>query len=201
MKIKTYNLSEVLATLSSDTNIYGEFRIEGDVNRVFCNIKPAFDANIDSISWVSPNRSDQVKLATNTQAGILVLPFDLNVKPSANQTYIFAENPKLIFATVINNCIENLENLKVHDTAIIDPLAQISSTAQIGAHTLIGNCSIGKGSIIGDNCSILDQTLIGENVKIGSGARIGNLGYGYAIDGNGSHIRFPHLGVWRYMIM
>ena len=91
MKINSHNLSEVLATLSS-IQVHTEIRIEGDVNRVFSDVDNIFDAQINSISWVSPHRSDQFELATNTQAGILVVPFDLKVKPSANQTYIFAEN-------------------------------------------------------------------------------------------------------------
>ncbi len=63
----------------------------------------------------------------------------------------------------------------IHDTAIIDPNAKISSDVKIGPYCVIGpNVEIGKKSIIQSHVSILGNTKIGENNNIYPFASIGN---------------------------
>jgi len=63
----------------------------------------------------------------------------------------------------------------IHETAIIDPKAKISSNVKIGPYTVIGsNVEIGEGSVIQSHVSIIGNTKIGTNNKIYSYASIGN---------------------------
>ena len=63
----------------------------------------------------------------------------------------------------------------IHQTAIIDPKAKISSDVTIGPYCVIGpNVEIGKKSIIQSHVSILGNTKIGENNNIYPFASIGN---------------------------
>jgi len=63
----------------------------------------------------------------------------------------------------------------IHETAIIDPKAKISSNVKIGPYTIIGsNVEIGDGSEIQSHVSIVGNTKIGTNNKIYSYASIGN---------------------------
>ena len=63
----------------------------------------------------------------------------------------------------------------IHNTAIIDPKAKISSSVSIGAFTFIGpNVQIGENTIIQSHVSILGNTKIGKNNKIYPFASIGN---------------------------
>ena len=63
----------------------------------------------------------------------------------------------------------------IHETAIIDPNAKISSDVTIGPYCVIGpNVEIGKKSIIQSHVSILGNTKIGENNNIYPFASIGN---------------------------
>jgi UDP-N-acetylglucosamine acyltransferase len=63
----------------------------------------------------------------------------------------------------------------IHNTAIIDPKAKISSGVSIGAFTVIGpNVEIGKNTIIQSHVSIIGNTKVGKNNKIYPFASIGN---------------------------
>ena len=63
----------------------------------------------------------------------------------------------------------------IHNTAIIDPKAKISSNVSIGAFTVIGpNVEIGENTIIQSHVSIIGNTKIGKNNKIYPFASIGN---------------------------
>ncbi|MBA4739972.1 MAG: acyl-ACP--UDP-N-acetylglucosamine O-acyltransferase [Burkholderiales bacterium] len=55
----------------------------------------------------------------------------------------------------------------IHQTAIVEPGAQISTDVEIGAYSLIGkNVSIGSGTRIGNHAVITGKTLIGRNNNI-----------------------------------
>ena len=63
----------------------------------------------------------------------------------------------------------------IHNTAIIDSKAKISSGVSIGAFTVIGpNVEIGKNTIIQSHVSIIGNTKVGKNNKIYPFASIGN---------------------------
>ena len=63
----------------------------------------------------------------------------------------------------------------IHNTAIIDPKAKISSGVSIGAFTVIGpNVEIGEDTIIQSHVSIVGNTKVGKNNKIYPFASIGN---------------------------
>ena len=63
----------------------------------------------------------------------------------------------------------------IHNTAIIDPRAKISSSVSIGAFTVIGpNVEIGENTIIQSHVSIIGNTKVGKNNKIYPFASIGN---------------------------
>ena len=63
----------------------------------------------------------------------------------------------------------------IHNTAIIDPKAKISSGVSIGAFTVIGpNVEIGENTVIQSHVSIIGNTKVGKNNKIYPFASIGN---------------------------
>lgn len=62
----------------------------------------------------------------------------------------------------------------IHPTAIIDPKAEIDSTVEIGAYTIIkGNVQIGKGCVIGPHVTIDPFVTIGEDCQIFQYASVG----------------------------
>lgn len=99
----------------------------------------------------------------------------------------------------------------VHPSAIIDSSARlgegcrVDAGAVIGAHAEIGagcqvgaNAVIGPSVIVGDGSSIgagatLSHCLVGKRALIHPGVRIGQRGFGFAIDG-GRTMKVPQLG-------
>ena len=99
----------------------------------------------------------------------------------------------------------------IHPSAIIDPTAQIGESAVIAPYVVIEaraeigrRCRIGPGSLIGAASRLGDDVRIGAHVSvshaiIGSrvtlfpGVRIGQDGFGFAMDSKGA-VKVPQLG-------
>ena len=62
----------------------------------------------------------------------------------------------------------------IHESAIIDPSANIADNVEIGAYSIIGkNVCISEGTIIKENAVIRENTTIGKNNLIYQFATIG----------------------------
>jgi UDP-3-O-[3-hydroxymyristoyl] glucosamine N-acyltransferase len=89
---------------------------------------------------------------------------------------------------------------KIDKTAQIHPSAVIGANVKIGKNTIVeANTTIAQGCEIGENCHIfanvtISHSLIGNRVRIFPGARIGQPGFGYAINPTGDHLYVPQLG-------
>ena len=110
--------------------------------------------------------------------------------------YIVSDNPRLDFIKTLSVFFNPTNgNGKVHPSAIIE------DGAQIGEHvTIESNCHISSKAIIGSktvihpNVTIYNEVTIGENCEIKSGAVIGQDGFGFERDKDGTPIHFPHYG-------
>lgn len=93
----------------------------------------------------------------------------------------------------------------VSDRAQVDPTARIEpgavvyagvtigAGAHIGAHTVLGeNVVVGNGTRIGSHCTLVKTTL-GARCLVHSGVRIGQDGFGFAVDG-ATLVKVPQVG-------
>ncbi len=81
----------------------------------------------------------------------------------------------------------------IHPTAFIDDNVDIGEGAIIEANSVVmAGVQIGKNCHIGANVTIT-HSIIGDNVRIHNGARIGQDGFGFAIDATGC-VPVPQLG-------
>lgn len=77
--------------------------------------------------------------------------------------------------------------------AVIEAGAKLGDYVRVEPNATIGeNVEIGANTVIGANAS-LSHTLVGANVRIYPGVRIGQDGFGFAIDPAG-HVKVPQLG-------
>lgn len=99
----------------------------------------------------------------------------------------------------------------IHPTAIIDPTARVGEGAVIAPYVVIEaraeigrRCRIGAGSVIGTACRLgddvrlgahvsLSHAIIGSRVTLFPGVRIGQDGFGFAMDSKGA-VKVPQLG-------
>lgn len=94
---------------------------------------------------------------------------------------------------VIHPTVELKGNIVVHPFAVIKEGARIGEGTVIHSGAVIGdNVVIGKNCIIGA-CASLSHALIGDGVTLYPGVRIGQDGFGFAIDPSG-HVKVPQLG-------
>lgn len=65
---------------------------------------------------------------------------------------------------------------RIHPTAIIDPKAELDSTVEVGAYSIIGpNVKIGGGTSIGSHVAIKGPTTIGKNNRIFQFSSLGEM--------------------------
>jgi acyl-[acyl carrier protein]--UDP-N-acetylglucosamine O-acyltransferase len=109
--------------------------------------------------------------------------------PVTAGTVIDAENPRLVFAKALNL-------LKAEPGFVLPQVpAQVHREAWVSPMAVIGKgARIGKGSVVHHFVVIGDDVQIGDNCTIKSGAVIGEEGFGFERDFDGTPVRLPHLG-------
>lgn len=159
------------------------------------SFRPIQDADSDSLVFIVANSLHRDDLIKNTKAITIIcdgLPQNADVYK--NKCLILSENPKLLYARIVNKTLEKQIEWGIHPTAVIHPEAKIAQKVKIGPYVTIGNSIIGEGTIIHPNVSIYDNVRIGKNVIIDSGTVIGASGFGYVRDENNIPVSFPQLG-------
>jgi UDP-3-O-[3-hydroxymyristoyl] glucosamine N-acyltransferase len=106
-----------------------------------------------------------------------------------NGVVIFSEKPRLTFALTLHTLSECPGFMKYQEKPEIAPDAIVSSTAVIGY-----GVKIGSRSYIGENVVIADGVSIGADCYIKSNTVVGEQGFGFERDSDGSPVRILHLG-------
>ena len=186
-----------------------ELRGDGDVSLV--DVAALADAGSEHLSFLD-NRKYSADLET-TRAGAVIVAADFAGRAPQGTVLLVHPDPYKAYARLA----QAFHPLHEATPESISPLAQIDASAKIGARCVIGPgvviaenvtlgddvliapnvvigraVEIGSGSAVGASAS-LTHCLIGKRVRILPGARIGQEGFGFAIDAAG-HIRIPQLG-------
>jgi UDP-3-O-[3-hydroxymyristoyl] glucosamine N-acyltransferase len=91
------------------------------------------------------------------------------------------------------------EGCVIEEGSVIEHHVVIGAGATVGRNCWIeANAVIGAGVVLGDNCRVganasVSHALIGSNVRLYPGVRVGQDGFGFAIDPSG-YIKIPQLG-------
>lgn len=149
----------------------------------------------------------------STQASAVLVPhgFGEEVPPAR----IWVDDPSAAFALVLERFAPPAVSYPpgVHPSTIVDPDAEIDSSAhvgagaiiemgaRIGAHSVVGaQCFVGRQAVLGTNCflhpqvTIRERCKLGDRVQIQSGAVIGSDGFGYELKA-GRHVKIPQTGI------
>ena len=154
--------------------------------------------NVTSLDNISANSLvfSKNKIISNTNIKALVLvPIDFEYQEDSIFTIIKVKNPRLAFAKIVNKFFLKKTTNRIDKTAIIGNDCIVDSSVSIGAFCKIGNnVLIGKNTIIKNNVVIEDNTTIGDNCYIKSGSILGEDGFGFEFEEDGTPIRIPHIG-------
>lgn len=147
-----------------------------------------------------------------TKAGACIVHPDMAAKAPAGVQLLLSRNPYKAYALAAQAFYpEEKPESEISARASIHPSAKIGAGctiacgvviedgAQIGDHCWIeANAVIGSNVEIGDGCRIganatVSHSVIGRRTRLYPGVRIGQDGFGFAIDPKG-HVKVPQLG-------
>jgi UDP-3-O-[3-hydroxymyristoyl] glucosamine N-acyltransferase len=183
----------------------------GSGDQQVADVAPLNMATAEHLSfWDNKKYAEMFKAS---QAGAcFVSPDDADKAPDG-MTLLVTKNPYKAYALAAQQFYPEpawskaywAPNVSIHPSAKIGSNCIIDHNVYVGKHVEIGNncwikpntvighgVTIGAHTIIGSNCSIA-YAMIGTNCRILPGVRIGQDGFGFAIDPAG-HIPVPQLG-------
>ena len=151
----------------------------------------------DRLDWVNPSRQDKQKLAEASKSIALIVDDSITSTKRmeiSGKILIRVASPRYVVGLVGEHFFLKSFAPGVHKSAVVSNHAAIQESAYVGAHTRIGDCVIGRNSVIHDSVTISDSVIIGDNTQIFPGAVLGTDGLGCTRDSYGRLSVFPHLG-------
>lgn len=188
-------------------------QVEGDAgDLMLANVRTLADAGPSDLAFLD-NRKYVGQLEATRAGACLVAPAFAERVPKGVIALVtrkpyrgFAKALALFFPDAITPVIADPAGpIGVHSTAVLEEGVTVEPGAIIGPEVQIGSGSrisagavIGRRVCIGRNCAIgpqvtLQQTLIGDRVIVHAGARLGQDGFGFAMDPEG-HLKVPQIG-------
>lgn len=126
---------------------------------------------------------------------LIIVPLDFEYVEDSIYSVIKVENPRLEFAKVVNKFFIQNKFIGISKSSKVGNNCIIGNNISIGENCVIGdNVIIEEGTIINHNVVICDNVRIGKNCYIKSGAIIGEDGFGFDFEKDGTPIRIPHIG-------
>lgn len=194
-------------------SIIDPLSIEGKTNCTISAIAALDKAQKGDLAFLSNLKFKD--LVPPSKASILLISKEYEGYPNEDQAYFRVENPSHALAKL---CLAIEKHLwpkpiyGIHESAVIDPTAEVDSEVAIGPHaTICAGAKIGKnvilgagvyigidvvigdGSVLMPQARILDYCTIGRRVRLHSGVVIGSDGFGYYFDA-GKHLKIPQVG-------
>jgi UDP-3-O-[3-hydroxymyristoyl] glucosamine N-acyltransferase len=125
---------------------------------------------------------------------IVICPKGSNMANGACN-FLEVNNPRLVFAKVVNKFFVKKIKPQIEKTTIIGQEVIIGNNVYIGNNVVIGdNVKINQGTIINANVVIASNVTIGKDCYIKSGAIIGEDGFGFDFEEDGTPVKFPQMG-------
>jgi UDP-3-O-[3-hydroxymyristoyl] glucosamine N-acyltransferase len=198
-------------TLGDLASITGAAVAEGsDPGRLLHDVAPLSAAGPEHLSFLD-NRKYADAFAGSRAGACLVHP-DLAGRAPPGMALLVTKAPYKGYALAAQAFYPlPRASGRIHASAVVDPSARLGEDCDIGPGAVIGagaeigaRCRVAANAVIdesvriGDDCIIgacasLSHCIVGNRVMIYPGARIGQDGFGFAMDPAG-HVRVPQLG-------
>lgn len=109
--------------------------------------------------------------------------------------FIESRAPRLDFARVLSRFFHEREEPRIAETARIHSSARIGSSVAVGEYSVIGpDVVVGDGTVIRNHVVIERGCQIGRHCLIKSSTVLGEEGFGFEFEEDGTPLRIPHLG-------
>ena len=173
-------------------------KIIGRKDNLFNKVGDKDHIEKETLDWINMTNKNPLAYLANSPALVIICPDsiekDIPQKILDSKTILLTDNPNLLFSKIVNTFFVVNQKSAIHKTAIIDTEAVIGKNVSLGANVVIGKAKIGNNVVILPNVWIGDNVEIGNNVLIKTGASIGNPGFGFVRDKDGTLEKFPQVG-------
>jgi len=182
----------------------------GKADLILRDVAPLETAGPEALTWLD-NRKYIDQFRTTRAGAVFVQPALAKGAPPA-ATLLLTEQPYRAYAVAAQAFYPEAPPAPgIAPSASVDPTARLGEGTAVEAHAVIGprveigkrcligaNSVIGAGSVLGDDVRIganvsVSHAMIGARVRLYPGARIGQDGFGFALDPKG-YIKVPQLG-------
>ena len=186
--------------------------VDGDKESTITKLSKIESGDNKSLSFLgNPKYNEYIY---KSEASIVIVNKDLELKKPVKPTLIRVEDPNIAFSLLL----DHFNNQNISKIGI-DPNSSMHKSVNYGENLFFGNFSVAEAGVtIGDNVKIQSQVYIGENVKIGnnciiypgvkiyrntaignnciihSGTVIGSDGFGFNFDSKGNTLKVVHNG-------
>ncbi|NEU30246.1 UDP-3-O-(3-hydroxymyristoyl)glucosamine N-acyltransferase [bacterium LRH843] len=144
-----------------------------------------------TVSWMKSQTLDWKRI----KSSVIICDKRVELPICSDLIFIKVDNPRLVFAKLMEHFIVNERNTKIENTVEMGENSAIGKNVYIGHYTVIGdNVRIGDNTIIHSHVTLNQNTSIGCDCLIHSGVVIGSDGFGFEKDEDGSYYKFPHIG-------
>ncbi|HEY4799752.1 MAG TPA: UDP-3-O-(3-hydroxymyristoyl)glucosamine N-acyltransferase [Bacteroidia bacterium] len=185
-------------TIKEILSHFPECKFEGNENTVLSEVIAikdlAHEPRSSAMAWISDKKLDEVK--TTVSLGLLILsPAGYDKFKNSKCNFLISPKPRLTFLKLMELKFSSKREPAIEKTAVIHPSVKMGKDCYIGNHVVIEEGSVLKDNVeILHNTVILKNTHIGNGVKIGCNCTIGNYGFGYEKDEDGSYLLITHIG-------
>jgi len=189
--------------------------VEGDPKVKVSSVAKIEEAQEGSLTFLANPKYTQFVYTTNASVVLVNEAFEADASKAIKPTIIRVEDSYASVTKLLEMYQQNKYSLKgvsrkakIARTATIGKNAYIAEFVSVGENVTIGdnvkifpNVTIYPDAKIGDECIIhagaviMDGTVMENNVRIQSGAVVGQDGFGYAPQKDGTFQKIPHLGV------
>ena len=183
-------------------------RVVGDAAAGVEGVRSLEKANGRDLAFVADAKAE--KTAASSGAGVLLVR---SAERFPGRTVIEVADPSAALAAVLAFVFpRRAARPGVHPTAIVDPLARVSSGAEVGPYAVVGDgtevgdgavleahvvvgrrCRIGAGAWLHPHVVLYDDVAVGARAEVHSGAVLGADGFGYAPSPSGLR-KIPQVG-------
>lgn len=182
----------------------------GDPGRMITNVAPLETAGPAEISFLDNPR--YLSAFQGSRAGACLVDPRFADRAPRDMDLLLTETPYSAYGAVAQAFYPLKRTPEgIHETALIDPTARVGEDATIGPYSIIGphaeigarsrlaaQVVVGSGVVIGDDTVVgpgasISHSLIGQRCNLHAGVRIGNRGFGFAVD-RSEYLDIPQLG-------
>lgn len=183
----------------------------GDSQRLFSGVAPLASATAQDVSFCESG--SYAKALAGSQAGLVLVTAELVRHVPTTALCVICASASLAFSqvaalfhplrkpdgtihpsAVIHPDVVIGEGTQVGPMAVIEAGARVGRDCTIGPFALVGReVVLGDGCILHNHCSV-HHAVLGKGVVLHAGARIGQEGFGFAMDAQGRFVTAPQLG-------